>query len=122
MANVLDDVLRPSKMATPAPTRISKVKAEELEKAIYLSIAPDCAKARPSKSRPTEQVNERLSEKVSLPIPKAVSPRGLEFIICHASGKQLIQKQITEAQHYAKDLKYPRGSLVYEGDEEDDFI
>ena len=46
MANVLDDVLRPSKMATPAPTRISKVKAEELEKAIDLSIAPDCAKAR----------------------------------------------------------------------------
>jgi hypothetical protein len=30
--------------------------------------------------------------------------------------------QIAEAQHYAKDLKYPRGSLVYGGDEEDDFL
>jgi hypothetical protein len=51
-----------------------------------------------------------------------VSPGDLEFIICHASGKQLTHKQIAEAQHYAKDLKYPRGSLVYEGDEEDDFL
>jgi hypothetical protein len=25
-------------------------------------------------------------------------------------------------QHYAKDLKYPQGSLVYGGDYEDDFI
>ena len=30
MANVLDIVLRPSKVATPAPTRISKDKAKEL--------------------------------------------------------------------------------------------
>jgi hypothetical protein len=34
----------------------------------------------------------------------------------------LTQKQIAEAQHYAKDLKFPRGSLVYEGDEDDDFL
>jgi hypothetical protein len=25
-------------------------------------------------------------------------------------------------QHYAKDLKYPRGSLVYRGNNEDDFL
>jgi hypothetical protein len=25
-------------------------------------------------------------------------------------------------QHYARDLKYPQGSLVYGGDEEDDFL
>jgi acetoacetate decarboxylase len=51
-----------------------------------------------------------------------VSPIDLEFIICHASEKQLTQKQIVEAQHYAKDLKYPRGFLVYEGDEEYDLL
>jgi hypothetical protein len=117
MASVLDTVLRPSKIATPAPTRISKDKVGELEIAIDVSAAPDCTKARPSEIRPTEQVNESLSEEISLPIPEAVSTEDLEFIICHASGKQLTQKQIAEAQHYAKDLKYPRGSLVYEGDE-----
>ncbi|KAL5661474.1 hypothetical protein ACJX0J_028599, partial [Zea mays] len=26
------------------------------------------------------------------------------------------------AQHYAKELKYPQGSLVYEGDKENDFL
>ena len=46
----------------------------------------------------------------------------LEFIIYHASGKQLTQQQIDEAQYYAKDLKYPQGSLVYGGDEENDFL
>jgi hypothetical protein len=66
MANVLDTVLKPSKVATPAPTRISKDKAEELEKPIDESIAPDCAKVGPSKSRPTEQVSESLSTKVLL--------------------------------------------------------
>jgi hypothetical protein len=51
-----------------------------------------------------------------------VSPRDFEFIIRHASGKQLTKKQIVEAHHYAKDRKYAQGSLVYEGDEEDDFL
>jgi hypothetical protein len=40
----------------------------------------------------------------------------------HASGKQLSEEQVVEAQHYAKDLKYPRGSLVYDTDDEDDFL
>jgi hypothetical protein len=31
-------------------------------------------------------------------------------------------EQIAEVEHYAKDLKYPRGSLVYGGDDEDDFL
>jgi hypothetical protein len=65
-------------------------------------------------------VSESLLEKISSPIPEAISPGDLEFIIRHASGKQLTKKQI--APDYAKDLKYPRGSLVYEGDEEDDFL
>jgi hypothetical protein len=40
----------------------------------------------------------------------------------HASRKQLSKEQIAEAQHYARDLKYPQGSLVYGGDDEDDFL
>jgi hypothetical protein len=47
MANILDAILRPSKMATSATVRIFKDKARELEKAIDVSTAPDCAKARP---------------------------------------------------------------------------
>jgi hypothetical protein len=40
----------------------------------------------------------------------------------HALGKQLSEEQIAEAQDYARDLKYPRGSLVYGGDDRDDFL
>jgi hypothetical protein len=112
MASILGVVLRPSKMATPFPTRISKDKPGELEKAIDVSVAPDCTKAGPSEIRSTEQINESLSEKISLSIPKAVSTRDLEFIIRHASKKQLTHKQIVEAQHYAKDLNYPQYWLL----------
>jgi hypothetical protein len=36
--------------------------------------------------------------------------------------KQLSLEPIAEVEHYAKDLKYPQGSLVYGGDDEDDFL
>jgi hypothetical protein len=114
MASVLDAVLRPSKMATPAPTRVSEDKVEELEEIVAASAAPDCTKAGPSETRPMEQIIESLREKLSLLIPEEASVEDLDFIIRHALGKQLTQRQIAEAQHYAKELKYPRGSLVYE--------
>jgi hypothetical protein len=40
----------------------------------------------------------------------------------HASGKQLSKERIAEARRYARDLKYPQGSLVYSGTDEDDFL
>jgi hypothetical protein len=46
----------------------------------------------------------------------------LNYIVRHASGKQLSAEQVAETQHYAKELKYPQGSLVYEGDNDDDFL
>ena len=65
---------------------------------------------------------ESLPEKPTSPIPKASSQDDLEYIVRHASGKQLSEEQIVEVQHYAKDLKYPRGSLIYGGNDEDDFL
>jgi hypothetical protein len=35
---------------------------------------------------------------------------------------QLLEEQVAEVQHYARDLKYPRGSLVYGGSDKDDFL
>jgi hypothetical protein len=40
----------------------------------------------------------------------------------HIAGKKLSEEQIVEARQYAKDLKYPSGSLVYSGTDEDDFL
>jgi hypothetical protein len=51
---------------------------------------------------------ESASEKSKSPAP--VTPaRELEFIVRHASGKQLSEEQVAEVQQYARDLKYPEG-------------
>jgi hypothetical protein len=60
-------------------------------------------------------------EKSKSPAPEAPL-KELDFIVRHASRKQLSEEQVAEVQHFAKDLKYPRGSLVYGGNDEDDFL
>jgi hypothetical protein len=89
MTSVLDVVLKPSKMATPAFTRVSENKVEELGKVVAASASPACAKVGPSKTRSIEQVKEILPKKLTLPIPEAASIEDLDFIIYHTSGKQL---------------------------------
>jgi hypothetical protein len=37
-------------------------------------------------------------------------------------GKTLSKEEIAEAKHYARELKYPKGALVYNGINEDDFL
>jgi hypothetical protein len=64
---------------------------------------------------------EGVAEESESPSPGAPTEE-LEFIVRHASGKKLSKEQIAEAQHYARDLKYPRGSLVYSRDDKDDFL
>jgi hypothetical protein len=60
-------------------------------------------------------------EKVKSPTPEAPS-EDLDFIIRHASAKRLSEQEIAEAKHYARELKYPKGALVYNGTDEDDFL
>jgi hypothetical protein len=40
----------------------------------------------------------------------------------HAIGKKLSEEQVAEARQYAKDLKYPPGSMVFNGTAKDDFL
>jgi hypothetical protein len=60
-------------------------------------------------------------EKVKSPIPEAPS-EDFYFIIRHASGKRLFAEEIAEARHYTRELKYPKGALVYNGTDKDDFL
>jgi hypothetical protein len=122
MANVLDVVLRYSKMLTPAPTKVSDGKVDELKMTIDEAAPPDFAKDGPSESKPIEQEYESILEKIALPIPEATSLGDLGYIVHHALEKQLIEQQIAEVQYYARDLKYPRGFLVYGGNDEDDYL
>jgi hypothetical protein len=62
-----------------------------------------------------------VPEKAKSHIPEAQS-EGFDFIIRHASGKKLSEEEIMEAKHYARELKYPKGALVYNGTDKDDFL
>jgi hypothetical protein len=46
----------------------------------------------------------------------------LDYVIRRASGKKLSEEEIFEAKHYARELKYPKGALVFNGTDEDDFL
>jgi hypothetical protein len=121
MVSVLDAVLKSSKVPTPVSTKASEENIEKLAIA-SASASPTCAEDGPLGSKPSEQAKESLLEELTSAIPEAPSRDDFEYIVRHASGKRLSEEQITIVQHYAKDLKYPRGSLVYGGSDEDDFL
>jgi hypothetical protein len=45
-----------------------------------------------------------------------------DYIYHHALGKKLSDDEIAEASHYAQKLKYPKGALVFNGSNDDDFL
>jgi hypothetical protein len=114
MASVLDVVMESMKTSTPSSAeaprtedRVSK-KSDEARMAQTTSEAGTSvsAEARPSESASMILEKEGAFEKSKSPATKAPA-KELEFIVRHASGKQLSEEHIAEAQQYAKDLKYP---------------
>jgi hypothetical protein len=122
MASVLDDLFKSTKIPTLATSEASDNKIEDTREVAAASASPIHVEAEPLGAKPVELAKESISEKPTSPIPEAPSQGDLEYIVRHASRKQLSEEQIAEVQHYAKDLKYPPGSLVYGGNDEDDFI
>jgi hypothetical protein len=121
MASVLEAVLEYVKMLPPSSAEAFGSKTKDVLEMITTSTSAH-DEARPSEVVPENLTKESLPEKPSTPAPKASSQDDLDYIVRHASGKQLSEEQIVEVQHYAKDLKYPRGSLVYGGNDEEDFL
>jgi hypothetical protein len=62
-----------------------------------------------------------LVEEIDTAVPEAPSSI-CDYIVRHASGKKLSEEEIYEADHYARELKYPKGALVFNGTDEDDFL
>jgi hypothetical protein len=73
------------------------------------------------KAAEEEGIEQILPEKDVAPAPEA-SSKDLDYIIQHASGKRLSEEEIFEANHYARELNYPKGALVFNGTDEDDFL
>jgi hypothetical protein len=69
---------------------------------------------------PEEKAAEQIApEKIDTP---EASIENVDYIIRHASGKKLSEEEILEARHYARKLKYPKGALVFNGTNEEDFL
>jgi hypothetical protein len=62
-----------------------------------------------------------LAEKTAAATLEAFS-EALNYILRHASGKKLTEKEKREAQFYAQKLKYPKGPLIFNGSGEEDFL
>jgi hypothetical protein len=121
MASVLDAVMESVKASTPASAKAPSSEGKILKKSNKTVAVQAISEAGPSvlaEARPSENASP---EKSKSPAPEAPI-EGLEFIVRHASGKQSSKQQIAEVRQYAKDLKYPRGSLVYSSNDEDDFL
>jgi hypothetical protein len=129
MASVLDAVLESTRASTPAPameaTAAITIRAE-IEARPLVPIETGPAKTRQSIEQGSLGAalvleEEDAPKKVESPTPEA-STEEPGFINRHASGKKLSREEIAEAKQYARELKYPKGSLVYNGTDEDDFL
>jgi hypothetical protein len=130
MASVLDVDLESTRAPTPAS-------ANEVAEAATTRVEVEAGPSVPIEIGPVETIEQDIeqgpsettlilekegaSKKVKSPTPEAFT-KELDFIIRHTSGKQLLEEQIAEAKHYAMELKYPKGSMVYNGTDEDDFL
>jgi hypothetical protein len=71
---------------------------------------------------PEEKTTGQIAlEKIETPASEAPI-ENVDYIIRHASGKKLSEEEILEASHYAQKLKYPKGALVFNGTNDDDFL
>jgi hypothetical protein len=66
-------------------------------------------------------IEQIASKKIEAPAPEALN-KSTNYIIRHASGKELSQEEMLEARHYSQKLKYLKGALVFNGSDEEDFL
>jgi hypothetical protein len=127
MASVLDAVMETTRALTPAPTKkvaeADTAHAEtEAGPSMPAEVEPAVTEQRVEEFPDTSMVVQKdVAEKTKSPAPEA-SSKGLDFIVRHASGKRLSEEEIAEAKHYARELKYLKGALVFNDMDEDDFL
>jgi hypothetical protein len=138
MVNVLD-VLETIKFPSTTPKKTAKTSealaevsvAEAPKQQTGVETGPsELTKVIPSEAEEEKIVKATEEMKMSEPasveeidtaVPEA-SSKIYDYIVRHASGKKLSEEEIFEANHYAKELKYPKGALVFNGTNEEDFL
>jgi hypothetical protein len=130
MVNVLD-VLETIKSSSTTPKKTVEVSTEafaaETSKQQFETeagpsestrIQPLKASLETEKAKIAEPI---LTEEIGTATPEA-SSKIHDYIVRHASGRKLSEEEIFETNHYARELKYPRGAVVFNGTNEDDFL
>jgi hypothetical protein len=137
MASVLD-VLETIKASSSTPGKIAKASKTQIETETKLTGAEatmsqadaEVGPSEPAKEKSSETgekavkeeaIEQILPEEAVAPTPEAPS-EVLDYIIRYTSGKRLSEEEIFEAKHYARELKYPKGALVFNGTDEDHFL
>jgi hypothetical protein len=129
MANVLDVLETIKSSSTPSKkaaailktaTEISDTKTPEQK------TEAEAESSEPVKIKSLETEEEKITKPISVEeivdiVPEA-SSKVHDYIVRHASGKKLSEKEKQEAQHYAQKLKYPKGALIFNGSGEEDFL
>jgi hypothetical protein len=132
MVNVLD-VLETIKSSSTTPKKIAKTSEVHTEtfdaEASKLESETEAGPSEPAKvksleAEKIEMAEQIFSEETGTAAPEA-SSKIRDYIVRHApeaSSKILSEIEIFEANHYARELKYPKGALVFNGADEDDFL
>jgi hypothetical protein len=129
MVTVLD-VLETIESSSTTPKKTVETSVAETE--IFDAEAPkqqtetEAGPSEPTKEESLETEEEKMTkpilvEEISAVTPEA-SPKVLDYIVRHASGKELSEKEKQEAQFYAQKLKYPKGALIFNDSGEEHFL
>jgi hypothetical protein len=129
MVNVLDvlETIKSSNSTSKIAAEVPKTQTEaeaaknQAETETGLSESTKREFLEIEKETEKESAEETLSEKITTPIPEA-SSEASDYILRHASGKSLSEKEKREARFYAQKLKYPKGALIFNGSGEEDFL
>jgi hypothetical protein len=129
MVNVLD-VLETIKSSSTTPKKIAETPEVQIEafgaeatkhQAETQAGPSEPAKVKSLETKETEAAEQILAEETGTAAPEAFS-EAFNYILRHASGKKLTEKEKQEAQFYAQKLKYPKGALIFNGSGEEDFL
>jgi hypothetical protein len=128
MASVLDAIVETTRALTPAPVKkVAEVATTHMETEAGPSV-PAETKLAATEQRAEEEspdtgmaLEKSMAKEAKSPVLEA-SSEGLDYIVRQASGKRLSEEEVFEAKHYARELKYPKGALVFNGTDEDDFL
>jgi hypothetical protein len=130
------DVLEEIKTSSSTSGKIAEASKTQVDiKQIEAEAAKSHAKPEAGPSEPAKKKSleigdketkrdtseQLLSEQTGTPTPEA-SSEAPDYILRHASGKKLSEKEKREAQFYAHKLKYPKGALIFNGSGEEDFL